>query len=124
MHQKQPPPNVASSVVLVVFIFLSDGSPARATATLRASISQNICFMLHEFCRISTQPSYKQTLPFLSLNPKTPGPVVHFSSASVRSKCSPDGKSAYFSRCSGRNGSLIAFSWLNHLPRSMSLQRC
>src|SRR5437867_3924987 len=78
MHQKQPPPNVASSVVLVVFIFLSDGSPARATATLRASISQNICFMLHEFCRISTQPSYKQTLPFFESESQDTGTRCSF----------------------------------------------
>src|SRR6185437_8085284 len=39
------------------------------------------------------------------------------------SKCSPGGNSANFSRCSGRSGSEIACSSLNHFPRSTSLQR-
>jgi hypothetical protein len=39
------------------------------------------------------------------------------------SKCSPGGNSANFSRCSGRNGSEMACSSLNHFPRSTSLQR-
>ncbi len=44
-------------------------------------------------------------------------------SVSGLSKCSPDGKSANFSKCSGRSGSEMACSALNHLPRSTSLQR-
>jgi len=44
-------------------------------------------------------------------------------SASGLSRCSPDGRSANFSRCSGRRGSEMACSALNHLPRSTSLQR-
>ena len=44
-------------------------------------------------------------------------------SSSVRSSCSPEGRSAYFSRCSGHNGSEMACSPPNHLPRSTSLQR-
>ena len=39
------------------------------------------------------------------------------------SRFSPGGNSANFSRCSGRNGSEIACSSLNHFPRSTSLQR-
>jgi hypothetical protein len=42
---------------------------------------------------------------------------------SLPSKCSPGGSSANFSRCSGRKGSEMACSSLNHLPRSISLQR-
>lgn len=39
------------------------------------------------------------------------------------SKCLPGGRSANFSKCSGRNGSEIACSALNHFPKSTSLQR-
>src|ERR1039458_2746769 len=45
-------------------------------------------------------------------------------SASVLSRYAPDGRSAYFSKCSGLSGSEMACSPPNHLPRSMSLQRC
>ena len=45
-------------------------------------------------------------------------------SASGLSKCSPGGRSANFSKCSGRSGSEMTCSPPNHLPRSTSLQRC
>jgi hypothetical protein len=50
--------------------------------------------------------------------------TLHSSALSGRSSSCPGGRSAKGSRCSGRNGSEMRFSWLNHLPRSTSLQRC
>src|SRR5688572_30460494 len=46
---------------------------------------------------------------------------VHLSSG--WSRCSPDGSCSNFSKCSGRNGSEMTFSPLNHFPRSTSLHR-
>jgi len=50
-------------------------------------------------------------------------PKLNHQSASGLSRCSPDGRSANVSKCSGRSGSEMACSALNHLPRSTSLQR-
>src|ERR1039457_4939893 len=50
--------------------------------------------------------------------------TIFIYSASGLSRYSPGGRSAYFSKCSGLSGSEMAFSPLNHLPRSMSLHRC
>ncbi len=80
--------------------------------------------------RRSQYPSSNPLTPALSPFWRGEGPEAVSScafyfhqSVSGLSKCSPDGRSANFSKCSGRNGSEMACSALNHLPRSTSLQR-
>lgn len=51
------------------------------------------------------------------------GPYTSFQSVSGASRCSPGGRRAYFSKCSGRNGSEMTCSSPSHLPRSINLHR-
>src|SRR6185437_16289401 len=105
-------PKVASSVW---FVFIDCEWPIATPIAIRAITHDNCAhrllfiFLFMVICRAAGQRYLKKSFPPAS--------------QSVPSKCSPGGNSANFSRCSGRSGSEMACSSLNHFPRSTSLHR-